>query len=154
MVETEKKVWAVRAGRYGEREEACIAENIAIAGWPELNEELPASQGSSAIRRILERTYEGESKRVLGNWEGQLDRFVNEMRAGDYLIMPRKGGTIAVGIVAGEDDPEVKGGYHFRSEAKPGYQHVRGVKWCVDDIPRSHLADDLRNSYSDRKSVV
>lgn len=140
-----KTVWAVRAGRDGEREDECLTSGLTIAGWPEVNRPLPAGEGSNAIRRVLEDVYDDSSARLLGNWEGQLNRFVNEMSNGDYIIMPRKDGTIAIGTIE-ISDSDPKNGYQFRGNHPEGRQHVRKVHWIVSDIPRTDLSDDLRNS--------
>lgn len=52
------------------------------------------------IREALTAVHPSASNYLIGNWTGQLDRFVNEMQVGDIVVMPLKSdGSLAIGTV-------------------------------------------------------
>jgi len=130
--------WMVRAGREGEREDAAIAEGMAIAGWPEVGD-LSAVESRDDLRELLWRTYPDRRDAVIANWTGQLWRFLKRIQVSDLLVVPiRSRDQIAIGRVSGE--------YQYRGAAPLGFRHVRPVKWLRTDVPRSAVLPDLQGS--------
>jgi restriction system protein len=134
----ERAAWMVRAGRNGEREDAAIDEGLAIAGWHELGD-LSTVGTRAELRAVIRATYPGRSNSVIGNWTGQLWRFITSVEEGDLLVVPLKNrDQLAIGTVTGP--------YEFRSDALPGFRNVRPVKWARTDVPKSAVQADLQSS--------
>jgi restriction system protein len=130
--------WMVRAGRNGEREDAAIADSLAIAGWMELGD-LSEVKTRTELRSIVQQTYPARGNAVIGNWTGQLWRFMFRIQIGDLLVVPlKRRDQLAIGTVSG--------GYEYRASAAPGFRHVRPVKWLRTDVPRSAVERDLQSS--------
>ncbi|MBF4549907.1 CBS domain-containing protein [Pseudoclavibacter sp. VKM Ac-2888] len=130
------RAWLVRAGRDGEREAYALGDGRTIAGWEELPD-LTGVDSKRGIRAAIEATYPDESNALVGNWTGQLDRFINQMAIGDIVAMPRKGEdkVIALG--------RIESGYEFLAENDPGFQHTRRVDWVMPDLERASIHHDL-----------
>lgn len=112
-----RSAWQVRAGRRGERDQESLENGLIILGWEEVPD-LAQFQTKNDLKSGLQNQYPQRSAYVLGNWTGQLWRFYHEISEGDLVVMPLKSQRrYAIG--------EVSGDYHYRTEAKPGYQHVR-----------------------------
>lgn len=128
----------VRAGRHDEREDAAVTEGFAIAGWPELDD-LTGIRTRVQLQDMVRRTYPDRGPAVVGNWTGQLWRFINQIQMGDLLVVPlRSRHQLAIGRVSGM--------YEHRADAPPGFRHVRPVTWLRTDIPRDAVLPDLNSS--------
>ncbi|GIG29805.1 CBS domain-containing protein [Cellulomonas marina] len=133
------RAWMIRAGRNGEREEAALTGDRAIAGWDETGDLAPFDDRTS-LRDYLRTVYPEASPALLANWTGQLWRFIAEIAIGDLVVMPCRSGEqpeLAVG--------EVISGYFFDAEAADGFRHCIGVKW-LQRVERSVFERDLLDS--------
>ena len=83
------KVWMVRAGKYGEREELALENGLAVIGWDELPD-LSKDKSREAIRELLEESNPAASAGRVTNHAGQLFTFVNRIEEGDLVALPRK----------------------------------------------------------------
>lgn len=133
------RAWMVRAGASGDREKFALTEGRTVAGW----EEVPSLENATKrehIRSIVAESYPDESNYVIGNWTGQLDRFVSKMHIGDLIIMPSKleDGKFALGVV--------KSNYEYLAENEPGFRHTRRVEWKRPNLEKQILQHDLRAS--------
>lgn len=135
------RVWMVRAGSQGEREQVALAEGRAIAGWPEVAD-LTGCETKSQVRRLVRSTYNEErfSSAVVGNWAGQLWRFRGEIQVDDLLLQPSKLGDRPVAI------GRVTGNYYYLADEEPGFRHSRPIEWLRTDVPREQLGPDIRTS--------
>jgi restriction system protein len=136
----------VRAGRKGERQTAALNEGLVIAGWEEVGD-LSRIGDREELRELLAEIYPQLSPQVIGNWTGQLWRFREEMTSGDLVVMPVSGRgqrQLAVGVV--------RGPYHYRATAEPGFRHTRPVEWRRKDLDRDAVQSDLRDSIWDHCS--
>ncbi len=96
-------LWLVRAGKLGEYEERFLAGGRIYLTWQGGPQQVDLSGASdrAAIRAAVEQAYpEAPEKRVVNN-TGQILAFVVAMSAGDWVALPRKNRTIAVGEVTG-----------------------------------------------------
>lgn len=129
------RAWMVRGGRQGQREQVALSEGRALIGWSEVGDLSGLSR--EEIREALAAAHPDESNHLIGNWTGQLDRFVNEMRVGDIVVMPLKSdGTFAIGTIRSD--------YGF--DASVEGEHFREVEWRRVDVERTILKHDLRAS--------
>ncbi|MDX2936498.1 CBS domain-containing protein [Streptomyces ipomoeae] len=131
------RAWVVRAGENGERERAALDKGLLLAGWLGLGD-LSDTATRDDIRAAVAAAYPDEGPYTVGNWTGQLYRFVHEIQPGDFVVLPLKSWLVAVGRVTGD--------YEYRSEAADGMHHVRRVEWLVTDIDRQTIQSDLLDS--------
>jgi len=136
--------WLVRAGKYGEREDFALQRKVAVIGWVELSD-LSAISNRKDLAILLERTYPEKKPKTLVNWESQIWPFANEIKKGDFIILPLKHrSVIAIG--------EVSGGYCYEPNNPNDARHTRPVKsWT--EIPRNQFAQDLLHSMGSAMTV-
>ncbi|WEV24875.1 CBS domain-containing protein [Streptomyces sp. 71268] len=131
------RAWVVRAGENGEREKAALEEGVLIAGWWELGD-LTGAATRDDIKAAVAAAYPDEGPYTVGNWTGQLFRFVHEIQPGDLVVLPQKSLLVAIGRVSGD--------YEYRADAPDGFRHVRRIEWLVKDIDRQSIQSDLQDS--------
>ncbi|MFD9001135.1 CBS domain-containing protein [Streptomyces sp. NPDC059582] len=133
------RAWTVRGGRFGQREETALNEDLVIAGWEETTADFSAYQTAEQFRETLRGFYPTEGVHTINNWAHQLWRFCKIIETGDLVVMPRKyQSVVSIG--------RILGAYEYRSDSPPGYRHVRPVKWLNVDVARAAVAGDLRDS--------
>jgi restriction system protein len=133
-------LWLVRAGKYGEHESKFIDDNRVYLTWDNLPEDMSAIPDYEGIKALLVSKYPAEGIRKVSNWSGQVWAFVLGLKAGDWVVMPRKNKpTIAIG--------EVKSPYKYDASGGGDYRHYREVKWLNTEVPRSAFDQDLLYSF-------
>ncbi|MFF5341484.1 CBS domain-containing protein [Streptomyces althioticus] len=133
------RAWVVRAGENGERERAALEEGVLAVGWDRLARgDLADAVTRDDIKAAVAAAYPDEGPYTIGNWTGQLHRFVHEIQTGDLVVLPLKSLRVAVG--------RVTGAYEYRAGAPEGMRHVRRVEWLVTDIDRQDIQSDLLDS--------
>jgi hypothetical protein len=76
----------------------------------------------------------------------QLHQFANEMDVGDAVVTPTAHGRSAsVGIIVGE--------YEY-VDTRPGFRHVRAVRWVTHGIDRHALSTDSHRELPQRPTVL
>lgn len=134
-----KRVWIVRGGSKGEREEPALKHNRSIIGWEEAGD-FSELKSRNAIREHLKKVYPGWPKGKFVSHASQLDRFVNIISAGDLIIMPRKfQKTVAIG--------KVLGGYEYISIDGGTPCSTRSVKWHKHDVQRNKFKEDISKHF-------
>ncbi|MFI2911781.1 CBS domain-containing protein [Streptomyces sp. PDY-4] len=133
------RAWVVRAGENGERERAALEEGVLVVGWDRLAMgDLAGAATRDDLKAAVAAAYPDEGPYTIGNWTGQLHRFVHEIRPGDLVVLPLKSSQVAIG--------RVTGGYEYRTEAAEGMRHSRRVEWLVKDLDRQEIQSDLLDS--------
>ncbi len=133
------KAWLVRPNphniyRMREFMDDCI---IAI-GWPELN----SLQGKTKndIREELKTHPLNYSPDQLGAATSTVNKFVNEMREGDIVVVP-DGNNIHFCKITSD--------YYYeptKSSQTEGYPHQRNVEWVKGPVRRDDIPEALRQS--------
>jgi restriction system protein len=137
------RLWIVRAGAQGERELAAIDQGRLLPGFLTAGD-LTGLRDREAILAHLREVMPDEGKNRLRNYSAQLNQFVNTMRVGDMVVMPRKvTNGVAIGVVAGD--------YAF--DPARGVKHSRPVQWRAESLPRDTFKQDLRHSFGAFLSV-
>ncbi|MFD9814049.1 CBS domain-containing protein [Streptomyces sp. NPDC059080] len=131
------RAWVVRAGEYGQRETVALENGMLLAGWLGLGD-LAEARTRDDIRALVAAAYPDEGAYTIGNWTGQLFRFVHEIQPGDLIVLPLKSLQVAVGRVTGS--------YEHRADSPDGMRHVRRAEWLVTDIDRQTIQSDLLDS--------
>ncbi|MBZ6132071.1 MULTISPECIES: CBS domain-containing protein [Streptomyces] len=133
------RAWVVRAGENGERERSALEEGVLVVGWDRLAMgDLTDSATRDEVRAAVAAAYPDEGPYTIGNWTGQLYRFVREIQPGDLVVLPLKSSRVAVGRVVGA--------HEYRAQAAEGMRHVRRVEWLVRDLDRREIQSDLLDS--------
>ncbi|MCQ9182893.1 CBS domain-containing protein [Streptomyces sp. IBSBF 2953] len=131
------RAWVVRAGENGEREHKALEEGVLLVGWHGLGD-LTEVRTREDIKAAVAAAYPDEGPYTVGNWTGQLYRFVHDIQAGDHVVLPLRSGRVAVG--------RVSGGYEYHGDAPDSSRHARRVEWLVKDVDRQSIQPDLQNS--------
>ncbi len=137
-----KNVWCVRAdgGRFAEH---FRRGGYAAIGWREIEQDLSHVRTREDLYPIVQAAYPGvQSSIVLGNYVGQIARFLLEIQAGDYVITPAADTEwLYYGVV--EPDPSY---FYATSEDGCPYRHRRRVTWAAEPLRRSRLSIPLQNT--------
>jgi restriction system protein len=144
--------WGVRLGRGGQFADAARAGNFLAIGWEELGDLswLAEASDERAARERLNKTYEatfGQTGIKAGLAEGQIWRFVREIRPGDTVFAPHTvKGIVYVGIV--------RGTYRYVETPTDGchYKSRRAIEWSRD-LQRKELPGKLINSLGSLTTV-
>lgn len=133
------RVWLVRAGREGEREDFALRSGLATIQWSELGD-LSRFPSKQDIQDELAIQHQDANIFRLRNWAGQLWAFYANISIGDIIAMPlKKRAAVAIG--------RVMGGYRFREDLKnEDSSQTREAKWIQPDFPRTGIEKDLLNS--------
>lgn len=132
-------LWLARAGKYGQREDFALQNNVIVIGWEELPD-LSNVKIREALAALLRSTYPDRKSRTLSNWEGQLWLFLHEMQKDDLVAMPLKQRSM---IVIGR----ITGDYFYRADTTAGeYYHNRPVEW-LQEFPRQDFDPDLLSMF-------
>jgi WD40 repeat protein/serine/threonine protein kinase len=142
-------VWVIRAGKYGEQEQAAIGNSLVTIAWNEMPD-----LSKFKDREELREGYRAANPSVadnpykVGAGVGQVWAFRSEVKKGDLVIIPlrTRDAALAVG--------EVSGAYAYRTDlAERGVFHTLPVKWLSTDLPRANLRDDLSRELGYPKTV-
>lgn len=136
---TERAVWTVKGGRYGERVDRFLANEVIGGGW----EQLPSLEHVDSKERLAEvyrAAYPDMKASAVANYVGQLWSLVHRMQEGELVTLSVKTtGTIAVGRIAGP--------YEYRNDLGEDLRHCRPVTWLATEIPRDAFDQDLLYSF-------
>lgn len=129
------RVWLVRAGRHGEREQFAVEHECAVVGWHDLGD-LSQLADREELIEALRASSPDASDRKVSNHAAQLGAFVWKIEVGDLIVLPLKSTpALAIGRVTGP--------YAYCSEFPADARHTRPVEWLRTDLPRSVVGQDL-----------
>jgi len=135
-----KKAWLVRPYPHQIRRLLEFkSKNIIAVGWPGIGD-LTGKSREDLKHILADKPYSLEGL-ALGNAYATIDLFVNQMQAGDLVLVPD-----------GDDIyfAEIQGSYYLEASVDNttptgGYPHQRPVKWLAD-VSRKELSKSLRSS--------
>lgn len=126
-------LWVVRAGKYGEQEEAALIGRLVCHAWNELPD-YSAFRSKDELRALYVQTYPAESEKQIISGLSQVWRFAREIQKGDLVALPlRTESAFEFGRITGD--------YQHRHVA-PNVLHVRSVEW-LKRVPRSAFPKDI-----------
>ncbi|HMR47941.1 MAG TPA: restriction endonuclease [Arachnia sp.] len=130
------RAWVVRAGRYGEDEQANLDAGRTTISWHEMSDLTPATT-REAMSIAVEQTYPDAPTGQKATSTGQLWAFRSKIQVGDLIVMPLKSesGHIAFGRCTGP--------YAYDPSQPASRRHYRPVTWEPNTVPRSALGADL-----------
>lgn len=138
--------WVVRAGAHGERESFGLENNVAVVGWERVPDLVDRFSDRDKLKEYLTEEYPDEKPGRISSWVGQLWAFSRKIKVGDIVALPLKTrSVVAFGQVSGD--------YRYMSDAPDQAKHQRPVKWLNQDVLRSKIDSDLRNSLGGATTV-
>ena len=124
-------VWVIRGGRYGEREEEALENNVLTVGFG-YAENLDGAQTREDVAKEIQGFNPAATPSQIAAWTRQIWSFKTRIENGDLVVMPRKGQPyIAIGAIAGD--------YIFRPELQE-LRHGRPVEWINTEVSRNSLS--------------
>lgn len=136
------KVWCIRAngGQYADH---FVHGAYVGIGWKEIAHDLGGIQSRDDLYPIVHTAYPGvTSAIVIGNFVGQIARFLLEIQAGDYVITPAADTDwLHYGQVG--NDPS-----YFFAAGNDGcpYRHRRPVAWADKRLKRGDFSVPFQNT--------
>jgi restriction system protein len=119
--ESEPAIWVVRAGRGSTF--AADFEGLGVVGIGFGVQTSVEAHSPEQIRELVRSASETDAPQTIAGHAGQLNRFANELRAGDVVITPDSGTRE---LLFGE----AVGGYEFHQKPLVGdFCHYRRVRW-------------------------
>ncbi|MEU6196718.1 CBS domain-containing protein [Streptomyces sp. NPDC047061] len=131
------RAWVIRAGENGERENLALEDGVLLVAWQGLGN-LTTLTTREEIKAAVAAAYPDEGPYTVGNWTGQLYRFVHEIKPEDFVVLPLRSGRVAVGRVVD--------GYEYQAATAGDPRHIRRVEWLIKDIDRQSIQPDLQDS--------
>ncbi|MDR1086356.1 MAG: hypothetical protein LBP22_16245 [Deltaproteobacteria bacterium] len=133
-----KKLWVVRPEpNFVNRLPMFLEKDIVAIGWPAVGDLSQGQNRDFLAYRLCQayRHYLDTKKDDLAMAVGVLDRFVNQIKLGDYVLIPQNGDVFV---------SEVTGNYSFQPELghdgpEAGYPHWRKVRFLKNKQPFSHI---------------
>ncbi len=125
LVDTiETKVWGVHT----KNEQLLLRENVVAIGWGEMGNLGEVERTREAFKGRYMEVFSDKSTQAAATNAGQMYRFVEEMKPGDYVVFfSRSDRMVNIGVVAGE--------YEYKPE-QTDYPNQRKVVW-EKHVPRS-----------------
>lgn len=135
-------VWCVRADS-GQFTEHFLRGGYAGIGWTELAQDLGPIRSREELYPLVRAAYpDVQSPIVIGNYVGQLGRFLLDIQAGDFVVTPAADTEwLHYGKVA--PDPS-----YFFATTKDDcrYRHRRRVDWAKKRLKRGDFSVPLQNT--------
>lgn len=131
-----KTIW----GFHNTRNEIGILEGNYIAiGWKKMGDLSNLEPTREAYYKKYSEIYPDAKKMSVSNSAGQIYRFINEAKIGDYVVFPTKfDRRVNIGII--ESD------YYF-DESEREYPHKRKVNWILKGINRNKYSQAARYEF-------
>lgn len=128
----DKNFWGIHADKTGDANTLFHKKNCIAIGWSEMGslDDLPTDW--DAVKTKVAAVYPNAKPGAIPNYAGQLVRFAQEMKPGDWVVYPSKAERV---VYLGEVD----GPYRYDPKTDPGYPNVRKVKW-LKSLPRTHFS--------------
>jgi MoxR-like ATPase len=139
-------LWLVRAGEIGQGEQVALEKSLVGIGYDGLPG-LDSINEFKAFKEHYKQTHPNSKPEQVGQVVPQIWSFMNDIRKGDYVILPLKtqnSELIAVGQIIGDYKYE-----DLNSELK----QFRPVKWLKKDVPRNEFDPDIEGSFGARGTV-
>ena len=138
-------VWVVRGQADGADGEIALEKGVLTINYG-LSTDFGGAETKGAVRCLVQQCHPMASPREIGRITGQMWNFKSEIKAGELVVMPRKGQpTFAIGEMAGEYE------YHPGDPTGP---HARAIKWISKEVPTSSLDQGLKGILTRRKTVT
>lgn len=135
-------VWCVRANG-GEFAEHFVRGGYVAIGWRQIKRNLSDVHSRDELYQIVRSAYpDVQSPIVIGNYVGQIARFLMDIAAGDWVITPA---ADTEWLHYGQVKPDPS---YFFADVDDGcpYRHRRGVAWATDRLRRGDFSVPFQNT--------
>lgn len=133
------KVWMLRPNPHNiNRMREFIDNGIVAIGWPELSSLNGRKKGF--ITSELPKYFPNDTRIQIGIAAGTINRFVNEIRVNDLLIVPNENDVYFCKVVSD---------YYYepsKSSEAEGYPHQRKVQWLKGPVRREDIPESVKES--------
>ena len=135
-------VWCVRANA-GEYAKHFLRGGYAAIGWRNIAQDLGAVKARDELYSIMRSAYpDVDSPIVIGNYVGQVARFLLDIQAGDWIITPAADTEwLHYGQVA--SDPSY---FYATDDDGCPYRHRRRVAWEKERLKRGDFSVPFQNT--------
>jgi restriction system protein len=122
-------IWGIHAGRTGDADQLFLSGNVIALGWSAVGDLTHIGKDREALKKKVGQTYPDKKPGAIPVSAGQLFRFINEVKVGDYVAYPSKADRcIHIGRISGE--------YKYNPALEKGYPNQREVTW-LKSVPRT-----------------
>ena len=129
----EVKYWGIHNTN---EESKMLEENYIALGWKDMGDLSLITKDRESYYKQYEEVYKEHNKSRIANSAGQLFRFVNEAKTGDYIIFPSKfDRKVNIG--------KIESDYYYDSNEKE-YPHKRKVMWLKKGIDRDYYSQGAK----------
>ncbi len=135
-------VWCVRANS-GDYAEHFLKGGYAAIGWEEIAQDLGAVRARDEVYAVMRAAYpDVASPIVIGNYVGQVGRFMLDIQAGDYIITPAAN---TEWLHFGQVAPNPSYVFAAGDDGCP-YRHRRRVAWAKQRLKRGDFSVPFQNT--------
>jgi restriction system protein len=135
-------VWCIRANG-GQYTDHFLRGGYAGIGWREIAHDVSGLRARDDLYPVVRRAYpEQQSPIVIGNYVGQIARFLLEIQAGDYVLTPDADTEL---LHYGRVAPDPSYAFAIADDGCP-YRHRRRVDWAPETLKRSGFSVPFQNT--------
>ncbi|MDM8125709.1 restriction endonuclease [Mediterraneibacter glycyrrhizinilyticus] len=132
-------LWVVRAGQKSKFITSIIENSEIYLPWEGYSFPLNTGKTADEYRKIVMKEKGTENRTSVSNWSGQINSFVNEIKIGDYVLIPMfKSREYVLATVSGE--------YTFNNRNENGLYHSRKISIIATKIPADIFTQPIRYS--------
>ena len=126
---SEKTIWGIHAGKFGDAETLFFKKYFIGLGWPNAGDLSLLKSNREAFKTSVAKAYPEKKPGAFPVDAGQLYRFVHELKMGDVVVYySRADRQIHIG--------QVEGPYQYKPDLDSNYPNVRSIKW-LKAFPRT-----------------
>ncbi|MBA7560163.1 hypothetical protein ES708_01784 [subsurface metagenome] len=132
MIEQEKAIWGIHAGKTGDADTLFLKGGFIALGWPKMGDLGALKADREEFKKKVAKVYPASKPGAIPTYAGELFRFIHEMKVGDIVAYPSKRDRkIHLG--------HVDGSYKYDPSKEESYPNLRPVKW-LKAIPRTQFS--------------
>ena len=125
----DNKVWGIHT----RDDNLFLKGNVIAIGWHEMGDISEIQNDREKLKQKFSLVYPNKKTGAAPIACGQIYRFINEVKIGDYIIFPSKSDRkVNIGQITGE--------HYYKNENKEHYPRRRSVKWLKTGIPRTSFS--------------
>ena len=150
MTDKKTNAWVVRVAPSGDSQlDETLKTDQAILGWAVIDGLLDKSLNHGKIREKLKKHFSNINNRVAGSWAGSIRRFIHEIKAGDYILIPAYGSFY---IAKAKEDDAI----FLADKVADDAAYRRNVEWLNNKKPVPHIlaSSALQKRLKSRQTVV
>ncbi|MDB2686884.1 hypothetical protein N9Y42_06700 [Mariniblastus sp.] len=142
---SEQNAWVLRPFPDGrDKYQEFLDSDYISVGWPNISDFATLQLDSrDDIKAVITETYGEMSAQSLGQYAGILNRYINEIRIGDLILVPYYGEVSFARI-----DSDC-----YYQTTDPAARHRRNVTWISKSLVRTSLSEEFFTALKGRQTV-